>query len=202
MSADPAQTIREYLDGTDGQTEVPFARLLTSWGLQEASAADRARITDELAAAGISTEPPLTELAHDDQVRLRFSEAQSPPPWQTQSAPQGAPTAEPAAPRRRGPQLALVAGVLLAALAAAAGGYVLGKGTGEDLDAAREAGRKQGEREGTTRGTERGYEAGFKEGRRAGYKETYKRAYERAYKKELREAGVTPPEKVKVPDAP
>lgn len=94
--------------------------------------------------------------------------------------------------------LAALALVLLAL--AAAGGYLLGKVSGEDLDAA----RVEGEREGWTRGTAIGgdvYPAGLEIGRRITYGRTFRSSYRDAYLGAFAGTGVDEPdaEKVEIP---
>ena len=71
MSDSPAERIRRYLDEQGGETEVPFHNLLTTWGAEAGDTSPRVRMTDDLVAAGISADPPLTDLGPDDRVRLR-----------------------------------------------------------------------------------------------------------------------------------
>jgi flagellar biosynthesis/type III secretory pathway protein FliH len=98
---------------------------------------------------------------------------------------------------RRG---AAFGGVLVVlALAGAAGGYLIGDSTGEDLDAARAEGAEEGERLGAAEGAEEGYSEGYREGRKEGYEEAYERSYEAAYRKAFEEAGLDAPKKVSVP---
>jgi hypothetical protein len=93
--------------------------------------------------------------------------------------------------------------ILLAAFVAAAAGvgaYFYGKGTGEDLDAARAHGRVVGKRAGAAKGTKVGYAEGFKKGRERGYSQTYADAYRKAYGQAFEDASLAVPEKIKVPD--
>src|SRR5215210_3359020 len=71
MSDSPAQRIRRYLEEQGGETEVPFHNLLTTWGAEAGDTSSRVRMTDDLVAAGVSTDPPLTNLGPGDRVRLR-----------------------------------------------------------------------------------------------------------------------------------
>ena len=78
-----------------------------------------------------------------------------------------------------------------AVLLVAGGGYLIGRSSGEDLDAAREAGASAGEAAGAKEGAERGRE----EGVRAGFKRGYEAAYRTAYE----DAGLDAPEEIDVP---
>jgi hypothetical protein len=174
VSDTPAGRIRRYLDEHEGEIEVPYHNLLTTWGSAGSSGV---RMTDDLAAAGIATEPPLAGLGRDDRVHLRVVEgvaARSPAGPQSPSAGDGAA----GAPR----WLVVGSAVFVLAVGSGVGAYFIGKASGEDLDAARAAGDRQGQREGAARGTKVGYDQGYKEGRKAGYRQTYKKAYDRAKK--------------------
>jgi flagellar biosynthesis/type III secretory pathway protein FliH len=89
--------------------------------------------------------------------------------------------------RRRQP-LAVAALVAAVGFASAAGGYLIGQVTSEDLGDVRADAAEQGGREGAAAGSKRGYDAGFKEGRRRGYEETYQRAFDA----QLKKAGLAP----------
>ena len=82
---------------------------------------------------------------------------------------------------------------VLAALAIGVGGYLIGKGTGEDLDAARVEGATAGKRAGAAKGSAKGFSVGFKNGRETAYKKKYGRAYKKSYAKAFEEAGLEPP---------
>ncbi len=69
------------------------------------------------------------------------------------------------------------------AVMAGAGAYAIGRGSGEDLGAARATGRAQGLEQGRAAGLKAGRARGLKAGRRAGYSETYQPAYDKAYDK-------------------
>ena len=175
MSETPAGAIRGYLDEHGGHTEVPFHNLLSTWELREGDLAERAQMTDELAAEGVVTEPPLTELGPDSRVILRLTHAT---PGQGR---------EERYMSARGWRASIAIFLAIAALGALAG-FLLGRSSGEDLDAARAAGELQGEREGTALGGRRGYRAGYARGERRGYERSYRRAYRRAFE-ESRERG-------------
>jgi hypothetical protein len=90
---------------------------------------------------------------------------------------------------------------LLLVIAAAAGGYLIGRGSAEDLDAARDRGAVEGRKAGLEAGAGEGYAQGFaaaaKEDRIA-----YEDAYRAAYAKEFRRAGLFAPRSVRVEGAP
>jgi len=76
---------------------------------------------------------------------------------------------------------------------AAGGGYLLGKGSGEDLEAARTAGEKAG----WTRGTAIGgdvYPAGLEQGRKITFGRTYRDAYRKAYRRAFEGSEVEVPD--------
>ncbi|MCB0875762.1 MAG: hypothetical protein R2718_13390 [Solirubrobacterales bacterium] len=79
----------------------------------------------------------------------------------------------------RGRVVTALAVVVLAALAAA-GGYLLGRDSGADLESARTAGERAGWRRGTAIGGDV-YPAGLQTGRRITYPRTYRSAYRDAY---------------------
>lgn len=114
------------------------------------------------------------------------------------------PEMEPAsAPTHRRPSFrkraGLLAVVLVLAVGAGLGGYLVGERGGEDVDAARAAGERQGKSEGEASAAKLGYREGFIKGRKAGYARTYDKAYIRAYRNKFEEAGLAIPENVKVP---
>ena len=90
---------------------------------------------------------------------------------------------------------------LLVAAALGVGGYLVGKSSGEDLDAARAEGAAAGQKAGTTKGTAAGYEVGFRKGREAGFEATYAPAFRKNYSEAYEDAGLEAPAKneIKVP---
>lgn len=90
---------------------------------------------------------------------------------------------------------AVVIGSVLATLAllVGIGSYVVGKNSGEDLDAARAAGRTIGTLRGSQRGVELGYAAGREKGRSAGYAASFPLAYRRAYRAAFSASDLTLP---------
>lgn len=79
-----------------------------------------------------------------------------------------------------GKRLALAASALVAIALAAGGGYLIGRDSGADVDAA----RTDGEEMGWTRGTSIGadiYPRGLDTGRKITYARTYRDAYREAY---------------------
>lgn len=112
----------------------------------------------------------------------------------------------PNAPRTveiRSRTLLIAALVVVAAIAAGVGAFFYGRGTGEDLDAAREAGAQAGRAAGTKKGTASGYAAGFKEGRKKGYKDAYEPAFKESYVEAFEKAGLDAPagEDIPLPDS-
>jgi hypothetical protein len=99
--------------------------------------------------------------------------------------------------RSKTPLSIAAAVVLIAGLAA--GGYLLGKSSGEDIDAARAAGTAAGQRDGAAKGAAQGYNAGRLQGRRQGYQDSFGRAYKTAYRKAFEDAGQAPPTDITVP---
>ena len=210
MSA-PADTIRNYLDSHGGSVEVPFRNLLTTWQVKDPDAEEREAISRELVAAGVEVDGSLVGLDESDHVRLSVQGRGigDAPPWTVEDtrSHDAAPTAVLAAPalvlqeetsrtdskrRSNRKRLAIAVIVLVLGAGAGAGAYLLGKNSGEDLDAARAAGAQQGKREGAARGAERGYDQGFRQGRRQGYRQAYGPAYDKAYNAELKTAGFEP----------
>lgn len=87
---------------------------------------------------------------------------------------------------------AILAVILVGAvLAAAAGGYLLGHSSGEDLNAARATGEAAGQTAGDQQGTKHGRQEGEQAGFKAGYEEAYRKAFE--------DAGLGAPKDVEVP---
>lgn len=87
----------------------------------------------------------------------------------------------------------VVAGIAAAALVAGAAGYLVGRGSGGDLDLARERGELSGKRAGALAGAKRGYAAGFTRGRESVFRKAYATSYRRNYRRAYLEAGLTPP---------
>jgi hypothetical protein len=84
---------------------------------------------------------------------------------------------------------AIVAALSGAIILVAASGYVLGKSSGEDLDAARLSGAKHGRAEGAARGAEQGFSSGYSAGRKRGYRQGYKSAYRKARNTPIEQGG-------------
>jgi hypothetical protein len=97
-------------------------------------------------------------------------------------------------------RLGLAALVLVLVALAAAGGYLLGDASGEDLEAARAAGEREGWKQGTAHGGDV-YPAGLEIGRRITYGRTFRSAYRDAYIGAFDGSGVDEPdtEKAEVP---
>jgi hypothetical protein len=87
---------------------------------------------------------------------------------------------------------AAIAVILVCAVSAiAVGGYLVGHSNGEDLNAARSKGEAAGRIAGAKQGAKRGRVVGRPAGFKAGYETAYRKAFE--------DAGLDPPEDVKVP---
>jgi hypothetical protein len=95
--------------------------------------------------------------------------------------------------------LALLAGVILVAIAVGVSAYFYGKGTGEDLDAAREQGAKAGKAKGTARGTAQGLAMGLRKGRERGFNRAYAPAYKKAYAQAFVDSGLEKPAAADIP---
>ena len=89
--------------------------------------------------------------------------------------------------RRRSP-LAVAATVAAVGLGTAAGGYLIGNATSDDLGQVRSDAAATGARQGQAAGHKRGYARGFKAGRRGAYDS----AYQRAFDAQLKKAGLIP----------
>jgi hypothetical protein len=89
--------------------------------------------------------------------------------------------------------------VLVLAAIAAAGGWLLGRGSGADLDAARAAGEKAGWKQGTAIGGDV-YPAGLQTGRQITYPRNYRASYRTAYVNAFKGSDVKVPkaEQIKV----
>jgi hypothetical protein len=83
--------------------------------------------------------------------------------------------------------------LILVVVAVAAGGYLLGHGSGEDLDAARAEGVAIGAQTGARSGDRRGYVSGYRLGERQGYGGAYREAFRTSYQAAFREAGLDTP---------
>ena len=100
-----------------------------------------------------------------------------------------------ARPARR--WLGLTVAVLCIA-AVGAGSYLLGHGSGEDLNRARTDGAAAGRAEGAEAGAKRGYAEGLKIGRKRGYEQTYSSAYRSSFRQAFADAGLNAPQAIKV----
>lgn len=89
--------------------------------------------------------------------------------------------------------LAVGLGVVLLAAALGVAGFLVGKGTGEDLDMAREEGQVAGREAGAARGAKQGFKVGFRQGKAKGYDEAYEPAYRHSYSMAYEDAGLDPP---------
>lgn len=98
-------------------------------------------------------------------------------------------------PRREidGMKALAAGGIIVAALLIAAAGYLLGKGSGEDVDTARLQGEFAGRKAGAVAGATKGYAAGFKKGRDLAFRKSYAASYRRNYIRAYEDAGMDPP---------
>ncbi|HMT05900.1 MAG: hypothetical protein KDB48_04705 [Solirubrobacterales bacterium] len=94
------------------------------------------------------------------------------------------------------------AGIAAVALLIAAGGYLLGKGSGDNLDTARLEGEFAGRKAGAVAGATKGYAAGFKKGRDLAFERSYSTSYRRNYRRAYENAGMDPPKaaSIEVPE--
>ncbi len=92
----------------------------------------------------------------------------------------------------------IAAGVVLASAALGIGGYLVGEGTGEDMDAARSEGQAAGKKAGTSKGTARGFKVGFKKGKERGYERAFAPAFKNGYVRAFKNAGLTAPKKKEI----
>ena len=101
-----------------------------------------------------------------------------------------------------GQKVLAAAGIVVIALLFAAGGYLLGKGSGDDLDTARLEGEFAGRKAGAVAGATKGYAAGFKKGRDLAFRKSYSASYKRNYRRAYESAGMDPPkpENIQVPE--
>ena len=101
-----------------------------------------------------------------------------------------------------GQKVLAAAGIVVIALLVAAGGYLLGKGSGDDLDTARLEGEFAGRKAGAVAGATQGYAAGFKKGRDLAFRKAYSASYKRNYRRAYESAGMDPPkpENIQVPE--
>lgn len=101
-----------------------------------------------------------------------------------------------------GGKVLIVSGVIAIVLMVGAAGYLIGKGTGEDIDAARLEGEFAGRRAGAVEGATKGYAAGFKKGRDIAFEKAYSASYRRNYRRAYEEAGMDPPKakSIQVPE--
>lgn len=79
------------------------------------------------------------------------------------------------------------------AMALGAGGFLIGKNSGEDLESAREVGSSVGKKAGEERGEKQGFKLGLKQGRKNGYDRSFRVAFKDAYLAAWNDAGLEPP---------
>ena len=86
-------------------------------------------------------------------------------------------------------------------VAAGAGGYLIGRSSGVDLDEAASAGSRAGKAAAARDGREEGYAQGLRLGRKRGYEAAFPEAYQAAYARQFRAAEVDPPTRIAVPES-
>ena len=86
-------------------------------------------------------------------------------------------------------------------VAVGAGGYLIGRSSGEDLDAAAAAGSRAGKAAAARDGRQEGYAQGLRLGRKRGYEAAFPEAYQAAYARQFRAAEVDPPTRIVVPES-
>lgn len=101
--------------------------------------------------------------------------------------------------RRR---IAGIALIVLACLVVGVGTYFIGKGSGDDVEAARQEGEVAGRQAGAIEGASEGYPAGFRKGRERGFRRAYVPAYRLNYKRAFEQAGLDVPtdREIEVPE--
>jgi hypothetical protein len=99
----------------------------------------------------------------------------------------------PGAPDTRLKRIGTVAAIVFASLAVGAGTYLLGRGSGVDVDQARLQGEAAGLEAGAIDGAAQGFTAGFRAGQRRGFRKAYVPAYRLYYKRAYEQAGLDPP---------
>ena len=107
----------------------------------------------------------------------------------------------PGAPDTNLKRIGTVAAIALACLLVGAGTYLLGKGSGADVDQARLEGAAAGKQAGAIQGAARGYAAGFRRGQERGFRKAYIPAYRLYYKRAFEQAGLDVPtdEEIEIP---
>jgi hypothetical protein len=93
----------------------------------------------------------------------------------------------------------LIAAAIVLIVGLAAGGYFLGKSSGEDLDAARAQGAAVGQRAGAAQGASEGFAQGRKEARGKAFATSYTTSYRASYRQAYEDAGLDPPDQIDVP---
>ena len=91
--------------------------------------------------------------------------------------------------------------IVVGIAAIGAGGYAIGRSSGEDLDAAAAAGTRAGNATAARDGREEGYAQGLRLGRKRGYEAAFPEAYRAAYARQFRAAEVDPPTRIAVPES-
>jgi hypothetical protein len=107
----------------------------------------------------------------------------------------------PGAPDTDLKRIGTVAAILLASIAVGVGAYLLGKGSGADVEQARLEGAAAGRQAGAIAGVSSGYPAGFARGRQKAFRDAYVPAYRLYFKRAFEQAGLDPPtnDQIEVP---
>jgi hypothetical protein len=99
----------------------------------------------------------------------------------------------PGAPDTRRKQVATVVAIVLASVLVGTGAFLLGKGSGTDVEQAKLGGAAAGKQAGAIEGAARGYSAGFRKGQARGFRKAYVPAYRLYYKRAFEQAGLDVP---------
>jgi hypothetical protein len=178
-SAAPEQQIRRYLEEQGGKSEATVEHLLVSFGFGEGDERDRVAIVDALTSVGVRVDRPLAGLRRHEPVTLSLVTplAGSFPPWSEEAAGVLPPPDGTGDSRSGVRRVGLIAVVVLAAVGAAAGGYVIGKGSGVDLSRARAEGVREGRGLAAASVDPGAVRSARRAGRRAGYRRAYSKSF-------------------------
>ena len=95
-------------------------------------------------------------------------------------------------------QIARVGLIVSACLLVGAGAFFIGRGSGDDAEAARQEGEVAGRQAGAIEGATEGYPAGFRKGRARGFRKAYVPAYRTYFKRAYEQAGLDAPPNRKI----
>lgn len=107
----------------------------------------------------------------------------------------------PGAPDTKRKRIGTVAAIVLASIVVGAGTYLLGRGSGTDVEQAKLEGVAAGRQAGAVEGAARGYATGFRKGQQRGFRKAYVPAYRLYYKRAFEQAGLDVPtnEEIRIP---